>query len=260
MKEAEKESFINEFAIRSFRDIGDFDYISARMAYKAKLYSQFLWSGQQTLEKYLKCVLLLNRIKARDVGHDLSKGLNKLKHNGIFQIRLSDKSQKIIEYFDKYGISRYFEIPYHVYGEYLIDFDRAVWELRRYCRILNYDYISSDGTKRSALNHELLIIERSEDLPPQKFTRVNGLLEKIIADKKHPAREFLIWKNLFFGIQARRRIKIIRFVYGANAPLALTPEILYDVQQYVYIPKDLVKAYEEVLDDRIIQNNLPDKK
>jgi len=55
---------INNFATRSFRDTGDGDYIAARLAYRAQLIPQFLWSSLQAIEKYLKCVLVLNRIRA----------------------------------------------------------------------------------------------------------------------------------------------------------------------------------------------------
>ena len=68
----DKEILINNFAIRSFRDVADYDYISARMLYRAKLVPQFLWSSLQSIEKYLKCILLLNRIKANKVGHNLA--------------------------------------------------------------------------------------------------------------------------------------------------------------------------------------------
>jgi len=255
MKKTEEETFINEFAIRSFRDVGDFDYVAARMAYRAKLYPQFLWSGQQTIEKYLKCVLLLNRIKAPKIGHNLSKSLKLVEQHLSFKFRLSDESRKTIEYFDTYGLSRYFETPYHVNGEYLIDFDRAIWELRRYCRTINYDYTSPDGTKKSVLNHELMIIEKSEKLPPQSFKRINGKLEELIADKKHPAREFVIWKNQYFGTQIRKTIKIRKFSYSANSPLSLTPEILDNIQQYVHLSKEVVKGYKQVLHDRTKQNN-----
>ena len=58
---------LDDFAVRSFRDIGDGDYIAARMACRAQMVTQFLWSSQQAIEKYLKCILLLNRIKASKV-------------------------------------------------------------------------------------------------------------------------------------------------------------------------------------------------
>lgn len=36
---------LNDFAIRSFRDTADLDYIAARMAYQAHLTPQSLWSA-----------------------------------------------------------------------------------------------------------------------------------------------------------------------------------------------------------------------
>jgi len=97
------EILLNDFAIRSFRDTGDYDYVCARMAYKAQLYPQFLWSGLQAIEKYLKCILLLNRIEAKNVYHDLEAALQLLKKDAPFEIRLSEPSLQFIKYFDTYG-------------------------------------------------------------------------------------------------------------------------------------------------------------
>jgi hypothetical protein len=36
---------VNDFAIRSFRETADKDYIAARMAYRARLIQPFLWSA-----------------------------------------------------------------------------------------------------------------------------------------------------------------------------------------------------------------------
>ena len=74
-----KEILINVFAIRSFRDVADYDYIAARMAYRAQLVPQFLWSSLQALEKYLKCILLLNRIKSTKPTHSLKALLDLLR-------------------------------------------------------------------------------------------------------------------------------------------------------------------------------------
>lgn len=50
-------AWINDFAIKCFRDTGDGDYIAARLALKAGLATQAIWSGLQAVEKYLKCML-----------------------------------------------------------------------------------------------------------------------------------------------------------------------------------------------------------
>src|SRR5437867_3718571 len=78
----EVDALINDFAVRSFRDVADAEYIAARMACRAALVPQFLWASQQTVEKYLKCILLLNRIPARKVFHDLDRALRKIKESG----------------------------------------------------------------------------------------------------------------------------------------------------------------------------------
>lgn len=57
------EADLNNFATRSFRDVADQDYVLARIAYRSELYAQFLWSGLQAIEKYLKAILLYNRIQ-----------------------------------------------------------------------------------------------------------------------------------------------------------------------------------------------------
>jgi len=37
------------------------------MASRAQLVVQYIWASQQAIEKYLKCILLLNRIPAADM-------------------------------------------------------------------------------------------------------------------------------------------------------------------------------------------------
>lgn len=39
-----KDRELNHFAIRSFRDVADADYIAARLAYRGQLPVQFLWA------------------------------------------------------------------------------------------------------------------------------------------------------------------------------------------------------------------------
>ncbi|HCT5171431.1 TPA: HEPN domain-containing protein, partial [Enterobacter cloacae] len=56
------ELLLNDAARRSFRDMADQDYLSARLCYKHKLNFQFLWLSQQAVEKYIKAILLYNRV------------------------------------------------------------------------------------------------------------------------------------------------------------------------------------------------------
>jgi hypothetical protein len=116
----DKEILLNNFATRSFRDVADYDYIAARMAYRAKLIPQFLWSGLQAIEKYLKCILLLNRIPAKTLRHDLGRALELVETGAPFKLRLREPGRELIRHLDTYGRFRYLETPFHV-----MDLDRA---------------------------------------------------------------------------------------------------------------------------------------
>jgi len=65
----DKTPYINDFANRSFRDHADQDYIMARIAYRKEFDQQFRWCSLQALEKYLKAILLYNRVSAKGIGH-----------------------------------------------------------------------------------------------------------------------------------------------------------------------------------------------
>ena len=49
----DKDTFLNDVAIRSFRDQADRDYILARISYRNEFYCQYHWSGLQAIEKYI---------------------------------------------------------------------------------------------------------------------------------------------------------------------------------------------------------------
>jgi hypothetical protein len=125
--------------------------------------------------------------------------------------------------------------------------DMAVWDIRRYCRVLDYEIRLLDGRTKRMLDLEIRAIEHSETKPPQTFSLIGGALEKILADRKHPAREPLVWQNLFFGKLRRKRVRLARYIYSVNSPLSLHPEILDEVLTYVFLPRDVVAAYRSHL-------------
>jgi HEPN domain-containing protein len=223
----EVDALINDFAVRSFRDVADAEYIAARMACRAALVPQFLWASQQTVEKYLKCILLLNRIPARKVFHDLDKALRKIKESGRVTLDLTPGAKKFIEMLDHYGQFRYFEISNIGFGGDLITLDRAVWELRRYCTVAKE---SQQAKLRNGFSAPRVRIP-------------GGYLEKIIDDIKNHAREPLLWQNAFFGNRPRKMVRLWKWFQAHNAPLYLNPQILDDVLKYVYIPPRVEAAY-----------------
>ena len=96
------DALLNDFALRCFRDSADQDYIAARMSYRAALIPQFHWSGLQAVEKYLKAILLLNRIEATSVNHDLNRALERAKKLP-FEIKLSHLATEFIQHLDTFG-------------------------------------------------------------------------------------------------------------------------------------------------------------
>lgn len=221
------DSLINDFAVRSFRDVADADYIAARMACRAALTTQYLWPSQQAVEKYFKCILLLNRIPANDVRHDLSKALGKIEKSGKMTLDLTKGTREFIERLDEYGPYRYFEISNVGFGAELVTLDRAVWELRRYCTLVK--------EPREA--------KLRDGYPAPRVRIPGGTLEKIMDDAKSQAREPLLWQNGFFGKRARRTVRLRKWFQAHNAPLYLNPQILEEVLKYVFLPKELVEAY-----------------
>jgi hypothetical protein len=239
----QEDILINDFAARSFRDIGDMDYIAARIAFRSKLAPQFLWSGLQCIEKYLKFILLVNRIPAKRVGHDLLKSINLIERHAPFKLCLTAKSHELIDHLNDYGQVRYLEVPFWLTGYPLLQLDLAVWEIRRYCRVLNYSIIKNGSSNIPMLNEEIRKIEDSSAKTPISFSIIGGALEKILDDRKHPAREHLIWKNLFFGSRRRKNVKMHWTLHFTNSPLSLHPEILDQVLKYVHLPDRVCEIY-----------------
>lgn len=245
---SEHEAHLNNFATRSFRDVADQDYVMARAAYRAKLYPQFHWSGLQAIEKYLKAILLYNRIPQpqgkQRLGHDLGRAMEMTKQLP-FEIMLSDPSKEIIEHLDTFGRFRYLETSYYLRDRELLKLDKAVWEIRLYCRAMNYIMKPPNGKRMEMLPINLREIELVRDNPLRKFRIPGGVLEQMLSKKDHPARPLLVWKNLFFNNHHRTTTMWRNHGHMTNAPLALEPELLEEVRKYVWLPSEVVAAYRD---------------
>lgn len=238
------EILLNDFASRSFRDTADMDYVSARMSYRVGLIEQFHWQSLQALEKYLKAILLYNRVKAKKIGHSLAKALNKLEQLP-FDLELSSPALEFIDHIDNFGRFRYLEASYYIHGPKLVELDRTVWEIRRYCKVLRYELKLHNGEKKQMLPIEIDLIEKSKNIPPHKFRINNGALEKILDKTNNPARAALIWQNLYFGAKSRKNVRMHVRSESKNSPLTLHPEILEKVAEYVFLPKEVVDAFSD---------------
>ena len=247
---------INDFASRSFRDMADRDYIAARLACRAQLMPQFLWSAQQAIEKYCKYILLVNRIKAAAVRHDIQRALE-LMENARFKVDLSHLSRTFIDHVAEFGEYRYLDVSYAVHGYALIDLDRAVWDLRRYCQVLDVFGKELTAVEQRMLDAARARLRESKEKPPHEFRLLNGYLERVLIDKKHPARAALIWNNAFFGERKRKSVRARKYINAENAPLYLFPHMLDQLLEYVFVPKELVDAYRRHLADVVAGRFIP---
>ena len=236
---------LNDFAARSFRNMADRDYIAARMALRAQLMPQFLWAAQQAIEKYLKYILLVNRIEAK-VGHDISAAFQ-LTEKLPFKIDLRPKSRAFVDHVARYGQYRYLDISYFVEGHALVHLDMAVWDLRRFCQVLDVFGKRLPPVEQRMLDESLALLKTSTDRPPHAFRINGGFLEKVLESKAHPARAGLVWQNGFFGSRRRLRVKSRHYLNAENSPLYLFPEMLDELLKYVYIPKELRDGYRKHL-------------
>lgn len=238
--------YVNAFGTQSFRDQADRDYITARLACRHELFPQFLWSSHQAIEKYLKAILLYNRIKATDVGHDLAKALS-LSGSLPFELKLSERSRNFIDHLAKVGEFRYIDVPFQVHGQILVDLDLAVWEVRRYCQVLEVFGKQLQPEEQKLLEDARTDLASSETKPRYKFRLHGGLLEKIVNDRSHPSHSALLWHNPCFGVRKRATIKAKSHLNAQNSLLYLYPEMLDELLKYVFIPKKLVAGYRQHL-------------
>ena len=241
-----RQRVVNGFATQSFRDQADRDYLAARLACRCELVPQFLWASQQAIEKYLKAILLYNRIKATDVRHDLIAALN-LTQQVSFSIRTSDRTQEFIKHLAACGECRYIDVPYWVNGHVLIDLDISVWELRRYCQILDVFGKELPPNEERLLAKARADVERSGDEPRHKFKLNGGYLEKILASPRHPSRSALVWQNASYGVRSRRMVRVKHHMQAENSILLYFPEVLEELLGYVAIPKRVADFYRSQL-------------
>lgn len=202
------------------------------------------------MEKYLKYILLVNRIEARKIGHDLSKGLKKIDDNASFKLQLSSDVYKFIEHLDTFGRHRYFETMYTYDGSDLLLLDKTIWEVRRYCQPIEWRATRADGRVVDLSSAVLRSIELARDHPPYKFRHIHGHLEKIISKRSHPARPALVWQNAYFGTRDRPSVTLPGWSGFANSPLSLNPQIVDEVIKYVFLPRDVVAAFRELAAER----------
>jgi HEPN domain-containing protein len=192
----EIQAVLNDFASRMLRDEADKDYITARIVHSLQFDVQFLWSSEQAIEKYFKAILLFNGESAKGLWHNLLEAQKRIKSIKDLKFRLPPDTQDFVEYVNEYGTNRYLEFTTHIRMNALIELDKAVSFIRRYC------FFMGNGQRRIA--HLAHLNSLPLDADPYHIS--SGYLERVLAKRNSKARQALIWKNLFFGRHSKKPV------------------------------------------------------
>jgi HEPN domain-containing protein len=240
MSDKDLTPYIIDLARRSFRDIADQDYIAARTCYRVKLFHNFLWNGLQAIEKYLKGILLFNKIDSRKLRHDIVSALELAKEIKDINFNVPSDAEDFIKYLNDYGEDRYLVQPYYLRENALHDLDRSVWYIRRYCYYLRGEKIAISGKTINLLEIEVRKIHHPKyEKYPHKFSIFGGYLEDMLR-KNEPATANLIWNNLYFGRRKRHRIRNFPDRIEFKKPtLFVHPEVFPGLEKLVYLNKDI---------------------
>ena len=225
---------LNRFAIRCFRDTGDTDYIAARLAMRARLGEPFLWSGQQAVEKYLKCILMLNRHATGKLGHNLRLALNRVDELLPFEINLSDDEEAIFKHLDNWSADRYLLNSYVLRERHVLQLDKLVWKLRQYCRPLDVRHYADPPCPTVLLENACRVKAGMSGSPKDGYLQ-GGKLERILENKQHPARSAIVWKNQYYGSRNRKNILVSTGAHAENSPLWLYPELVDEAANWMKI-------------------------
>lgn len=240
----DKTPYINDFANRSFRDYADQDYIMARIAYRKEFDQQFRWCSLQALEKYLKAILIYNRVSAKGIGHDLVEAVKRVQNISDLGFALpSSDTETFIEYISTYGADRYLSHPTHLKDNALLTLDKTVWCVRRYCFFMR-QVIKKDGVEKSLFEaNKQQATHPYYEINRHKYKIFNGHLEKVI-EKRLPSYDALVWKNFFYGRVKKHKINNFRFRMSSQNPThSLHPEIFDTLNQLVDFPKVIRDEY-----------------
>lgn len=242
-------ALINHIAIRSFRDTGDGDYITARLAMRSRLSANFLWSAQQAVEKYLKCILMLNRRNTSDLSHNLNNALDRINADLAFKIVLGKAEQEFFDHLNNWGGDRYLLYSFELHGHELFSLDLLVWRLRQYCVPLDLVHYA-DAPSTEVLLKNVAAIEAGWKGPSKNGHVSGALLETILANKAHAARAALVWKNARYSNKVLKKIPYTDSFQAINAPLFNDPELVDKVSAYMRIPRDVLEGARQLAEER----------
>lgn len=240
---------LNHFAIRCFRDTGDDDYIAARLAMRARLPGPFLWSAEQAIEKYLKCILFLNRRDTDRLNHNIRAAFDRINSSLPFKIALNKGEQSVFDHIADWNADRYLLRSFVLRNSELLQLDALVWKLRQYCQPLDIKHWA-DPPCKSVLMEKVQRITDNLDGDAASGYLHGGRLEKILHDKKSPAHGALVWMNMQYSLKKRNSVQFRNGTLAVNTPLWVAPELAQDAAKLMKIPEYIVDAANVLAKER----------
>jgi hypothetical protein len=220
-------------ALNCFRDNADRDYAHARLAYQALLGNQFLWSALHCLEKYAKCICLLNEVSSKDISHEVLRAIKKVQaERKDLNIILCPEVIEFIRSLEQSGArERYMGVGFVATPEDLSMLDMSVFNIREFCfPRLTDEELALDEQMRS-----------DSQVPPQHKRPYSGWLERVIHTPSDKAHSAISWNNAQLGgsIMGCADMPFGNWMF-AQSPLSTgTPELLEELAGLIRIPKEV---------------------
>lgn len=211
--ESSKGSIIHQLFVRS----ADENYITARWCHLNELWIDFGWMGAQTIEKYLKAILLINGGVALKQNHNLMQLYDEVydivQDSDLLPPHLADD----IKVFEAIGNthSRYRTYGHLIGMSALCQLDRLAFSTRRLIHVLDKPrgYDMSEPTCRQILKNDARFVFRKFQLP----------LELIIQNPNHKLHDVLRDNNFsFFRPVVGTPVRLV----GAVDDSVLTTDVL----------------------------------
>ncbi|HXM50108.1 MAG TPA: hypothetical protein VN956_19865 [Pyrinomonadaceae bacterium] len=206
------------------------------MSYRVDLTDQFLWSGLQALEKYLKATLLFNNLSTLKLSHHLDKAFQRLFDIKAAKFDFPPGMAEFIEYLGNYGNNRYWEFPSYTEGYELSYLDLSVWNVRRYCQPITDPKVceSLNGPEAMRNRHNIRLD--------------GGFLESVLIEaRKKKLRVALVWKNGCYGSRSRDLIRNYPVRIVSTNPVQFRGPSCYPaLKGYVQFPNDVKQELEQL--------------
>lgn len=132
-----------------------------------------------------------------------------MKTIALFKFEIEPEDEKFLIYLSHQGrASRYLGASAYNIPDAIHYLDRLVWHIRRYCQYIADRGLGCHkavpGMQDAIVRH---ITDPSRKQTPHLFALSAGELESVLKkDQKDPARQALVWANLWYGKKRRPRV------------------------------------------------------